>query len=145
MNPKDIMIMEAEKYIGDRKENAEIRSMIADALSEGCMIPGFYGYSFIYDAILICIRESERPIQLCKGVYPKVAKKNYSTVSSVEHSIRKTVNKCWDLSGSEFKMKYFGAFGLLGNRKPTPKEFIITVSERIQRDYYRKHQNAAAR
>ena len=143
MSFKDRMILDAIREIGDLKENAEIHGMIADALSDACIIPGFYGYTFIYDAILICIRESNKPIQLCKGVYPKVASKNHSTISSVEHSVRKAVNKSWEMSGPAFKIKYFGAFGMLDNRKPTPKEFIITLSDRIERDYYRKHQNAA--
>ncbi len=112
----------------------EICGKISEVLSEACIIPGFFGYWFMRDAIMICVRDCKSPVQLCKQVYPEVAARNYSTESSVEHGIRKTVKSSWELSSPQFKEKYFGAFGLLGNRQPTPKEFILTLAERISRD-----------
>ena len=123
-------------------DSAEIYSRISDVLGEACIIPGFCGYSFMRQAIIICIRDSRKPVQLCKSVYPEIARDHCSTESSVEHSIRKAVIRCWELSSNEFKEKYFGAFGLIGGRKPTPKEFIVTLAERIERDYVRECQSA---
>ena len=89
-----------------------------------------YVFRLLRDAIIYCV-ENRSLNALGKEVYQKIAHTYNTTVTAVERNIRTIIDRCWESSPERFFANFFGIPCTSIRQKPTAKEFISTVSERI--------------
>ena len=90
------------------------------------------GSIYIREAVLHILFSAEPPINLHRDVYSRIAAANRTTVKSVEHSIRISVESCWQHADSESKKKLAGSSDI--SRRPTNAGFIAAVARLIAAD-----------
>lgn len=58
----------------------------------------YKGYLYIQDSVDIIVSciENDKTTYITKDIYPVIAHRYNSTISSVEASIRHTIYRCWD-------------------------------------------------
>jgi len=116
------------------KEDENLQNYIAEELINGCIRPNFVSFKYLRDAILVYVKDKNGEIALKSKAYKIVSEMNNSNIIAVERGIRTIISRDWDKTTHDFRIKYFGAFGVLGNRKPTPKEFVMSIADQIKRD-----------
>lgn len=86
------------------------------------------GYNYIKDALIICIENNYELPNVCKTLYPAIAKKYDKKDSQIERSIRHAINKCIDRGEPAILFQIFGY--TIDNKKniPTNKEFLAQIT-----------------
>jgi len=87
------------------------------------------GFSYLKDAILIMLRDSEAHLAITRHVYPVIAEKYRTTPSRVERAIRHAVGVCWVRIDPEVIREVFGSTSTTRKSVPTNLDFI-TMSAR---------------
>ncbi|MBR6113410.1 MAG: sporulation initiation factor Spo0A C-terminal domain-containing protein, partial [Bacilli bacterium] len=64
-------------------------------------------------------------------IYKELADINHTTIQRVERTIRHAVELCFSRGDIDLLEKIFGNTLSLSKSKPTNKEFIITLAERL--------------
>ena len=124
-----------EMYISEiKKIDNRLSSSISEVLLEGGVIPGNMGFQYIKEAISLYISANCAPCSLQKNIYHTIAKNNLTTLHSVDHCIRNSIEKSWYVSPEMFKLNYFGAMSRSKGWKPKPREYLLTIAERLMRD-----------
>jgi two-component system response regulator (stage 0 sporulation protein A) len=90
------------------------------------------GYSYLRDAIMMTIRDSEMMHAVTKQLYPEVAKRHKTTSSRVERAIRHAIEVAWDRGDVEVLTSYFGYTINSGRGKPTNSEFIAMIADKLR-------------
>lgn len=122
--------IEKKRFEERRSSTQQLEDRITSMLMDGCITPERAGFHYLRDAIGIYIRKQGAPCNLRKELYSEISEKRHTTVNSIDRSIRTSIEKSWENSTLEFRRKYFGALGIYKIRKPSPKEFIVTLAER---------------
>lgn len=91
------------------------------------------GYKALVHAIMLAGTDSV-PRRITTEVYPKVAELLGSTKASVEHSIRRAVERVYSETDSDVLMQYFGNTAKRSSGKLTNREFIYGVIEYIKQE-----------
>jgi len=108
----------------------KIQISITNTLHELGVPSHIKGYQYIFEGIIVCIeRES---ISFTKEIYPIIAKKYDSTISNVERSIRHAIEISWNRGNWEIMEEFFGNSIDMEKAKPTNKEFIITIADKLK-------------
>lgn len=90
------------------------------------------GYSYLRDAIILCVNDSEMLGAVTKVLYPAVAKDFNTTPSRVERAIRHAIEVAWDRGDVDTLNNYFG-FTIQSSRgKPTNSEFIAMIADKLR-------------
>lgn len=123
----------------NEEENLETRKQKIDGyvtkiLLDGCITPDSMGFYYMRDAIIIYITKYGFPCSMKKTLYAEISRERGATVANIDRCIRSAILKCWEVSPHAFRLKYFGMLGVTRSRKPSPKEFVITIAERVIRD-----------
>lgn len=90
------------------------------------------GNTYIREAVLHILFSAEPSFNLHRDIYSRIANKHGTTVKSVEHSIRISVESCWQHADSESKKKLAGSSDI--SRRPTNAGFIAAVARLIAAD-----------
>ena len=110
---------------------------IADVLHKLAVPAHIKGYQYLREAILLSLR-SQTPVSfVTKEIYPTVARRFGTTVSRVERAIRNAIELTWDRGDVEVLTGYFGYTVRADRGKPTNREFISTVTERLRLSFVR--------
>ncbi len=88
------------------------------------------GYQYIREGIIIVLEKGN--IILTKELYYMIAMKYDSTVSNVERSIRHAIEISWNRGNWELMEDLFGHSIDSEKAKPTNREFIITIVDKLQ-------------
>ena len=89
------------------------------------------GYQYLREAISLSVADMEVINAVTKVLYPAVAKKFGTTASRVERAIRHAIEVAWDRGDLETLQKYFGYTVSNAKGKPTNREFIAMIADRI--------------
>ena len=81
----------------------------------------YRGYRYLNYGIRMCLKDDEYLLRISKLLYPEIAEKFGTTVSSVERDIRTVIQVCWDRGDPELLRSI--AFYPLPDR-PTVSEFL---------------------
>ena len=109
-----------------------LESVITDIIHDIGVPAHIKGYSYLREAIGLCIKDDEFINSITKLLYPTVAK-NFSTTSSrVERAIRHAIEVAWDRGNVDVLNSYFG-YTIDNNRgKPTNSEFIAMIADKLR-------------
>ena len=89
------------------------------------------GYVQLRKSILYCVENSLYQINLSQDVYQYVAECFMTTPKRVERNIRTAIEAAWSRGNMEAQHRYFGNTVSLSNGRPTNKEFIANITDRI--------------
>lgn len=90
------------------------------------------GYSYLHAAIIIAVDSPEVVHQLTQALYPVIAEQFQTTSSSVERAIRHAVTSAWDRGAAEAYHRLLGRTGPMMHDKPTNRELIAQLAERVR-------------
>ncbi|MBR6102874.1 MAG: hypothetical protein IKP95_10625 [Ruminococcus sp.] len=138
-DPKQIAAMlmrliEIQEYNRRKELEKRLENHVADLLMSGDITPEYLGFHYIKEAILIYINTEIRDYNLKDKVYQQIAETHMTTTVSIERSIRCSIIRSWENSPFEFRQKYFGTLGIKKIKVPSPKEYIMTIAEKVKRD-----------
>jgi len=109
-----------------------LESIITDIIHDIGVPAHIKGYSYLREAIGLCIKDDEFINSITKLLYPTVAK-NFSTTSSrVERAIRHAIEVAWNRGREEILTDIFGYTIDTNKGKPTNGEFIAMISDSIK-------------
>jgi two-component system response regulator (stage 0 sporulation protein A) len=108
----------------------KIQISITNTLHELGVPSHIKGYQYIFEGIIVCIEKES--ISFTKEIYPIIAKKYDSTISNVERSIRHAIEISWNRGNWEIMEEFFGNSIDMEKAKPTNKEFIITIADKLK-------------
>lgn len=94
--------------------------------------PHLSGHKFIHRAIILAIADPELLNGMIARLYPAVAADFDTTGSCVERAIRFSIARSWDNGSSTAFNKYLGRSPELWRDKPSNREFISLLAERIR-------------
>lgn len=89
------------------------------------------GYAQLRKSILYCVENSLYRINLSRDVYQYVAECFATTPQRVERNIRAVIEASWRCGNMEAQHRYFGNTVNQLNGRPTNKEFIANITDRI--------------
>ena len=90
------------------------------------------GYRFLQDAVLAVMANPEVMQHMMHDLYPRVANKYHTTAVSVERSIRHAISLAWERCRPEESSRILGRTVSAGYEKPTSRELIALVAERMR-------------
>ncbi|MDO5477645.1 MAG: sporulation transcription factor Spo0A [Clostridia bacterium] len=90
------------------------------------------GYSYLRDAIMMTVKDSELMHAVTKQLYPEVAKRHKTTSSRVERAIRHAIEVACTRGNEEFFYKLFGYTVSTLKGKPTNSEFIALIADKLR-------------
>lgn len=89
------------------------------------------GYTYLKSAVDYCVEHYGSVIGLTTAVYPYVAQKHGSEQRRVERNIRHAIEYAWDYGDIEAQHKLFGYTVNDMKGRPTNKEFIALITDRV--------------
>lgn len=89
------------------------------------------GHNYIREAILMCCEDPSKVHHITSELYPAVAKKYNTTVSSVERAIRHAIEVAWERGELTLLESLFGYTVSNKKGKPTNSEFIALLVDRV--------------
>lgn len=90
------------------------------------------GYNQVREAILYCVRIGSCHVNLSKDVYVEVARKTKATPKQAERNIRTVIDVAWsNPKFAERHEKYFGNTISAASGRPTNKEFITIIADKV--------------
>ena len=90
------------------------------------------GYTYLRDAIGLCIRDNHFINSITKQLYPTVAERNKTTSPRVERAIRHAIEVAWDRGDEAVLNEIFGYTIDTNRGKPTNGEFIALIADNIR-------------
>lgn len=95
--------------------------------------PKLQGYNYLREAVL---EYMNRPGQsVTKELYPMVGKIFKASGTQVERSVRTAIEKAWNCRDERIWRLYFPPNGKDVPKRPTNREFITVVADRISREW----------
>lgn len=88
------------------------------------------GYNYIRDCILYLVNNNDKDIQL-KNVYEKIATKKNISYKSVERAIENAIDTAMKKNTTNTYFEFFGNTINDIRCKPTAREFITTITDKI--------------
>lgn len=115
-----------------KSEHAKIAENMTNNLFRAIGIPvNLVGYAQLRKSILYCVENSLYQINLSQDVYQYVAECFMTTPKRVERNIRTAIEAAWSHGNIEAQHRYFGNTVSQSNGRPTNKEFIANITDRI--------------
>lgn len=96
------------------------------------------GYQYIRQGIIMSFHDRSMLQYITKYLYPAIAKKNKTTSSSVERTIRHAIEVAWRRGNMDVLEDIFGNTVCAGKGKPTNSEFLALLTDRFRLEYREK-------
>ena len=126
---------EAGRTIRDEQRKCEYAVMAENMANNFFRVIGIpvnlIGYAQLRKSILYCVENSLYQINLSQDVYQYVAECFVTTPKRVERNIRTAIEAAWSRGNIEAQHRYFGNTVSQSNGRPTNKEFIANITDRI--------------
>lgn len=90
------------------------------------------GYTYLREAIMLVLKDTDLINSITKQLYPSVAKKHNTSSSRVERAIRHAIEVAWDRGDTETLNNLFGFTINQSKGKPTNSEFIAMISDKLR-------------
>jgi two-component system response regulator (stage 0 sporulation protein A) len=124
-----------ESIMSVDEKRVELKSKIETDVSETIkkigVPPHIKGYNYLRESIMMSIYDPSNLQYITKNLYPGIAKRYNSTVTSVERAIRHAIATAWDRNRTDVITEMFG----YNNVKPTNSEFIATFADNFRLKY----------
>ena len=95
------------------------------------------GYQYIRSGIEIIFENPDVIGGITKELYPELASKFSTTVSRVERAIRHAIEVSWNRGNWDLMEEIFGHSVDIDRAKPTNREFMVTVADKLRLDYHK--------
>ncbi len=126
--PQASQIAKRSSYAQESDLEIEITNMIHEI-----GVPAHIkGYQYLRDAIIMVVEDMDLISAVTKELYPAIAKKNDTTPSRVERAIRHAIEVAWNRGRIETINNLFGYTVAEDKGKPTNREFIAIISDKIR-------------
>ena len=89
------------------------------------------GYQYMKEGIEMIYHTPSMMDKITKSLYPELAKKFHSTTTRVERDIRHAIEPGWTRANWDYMEELFGYSIDSDKAKPTNREFITTIVDRI--------------
>ena len=89
------------------------------------------GYQYMKEGIEMIYHTPSMMDKITKNLYPELAKKFHSTTTRVERDIRHAIELGWTRANWDYMEELFGYSIDSDKAKPTNREFITTIVDRI--------------
>jgi two-component system response regulator (stage 0 sporulation protein A) len=83
------------------------------------------------EAIYLVALDPNKKEKVSKGLYPEVAQRFNTTVSSVDKGMGRAIKSAWELADESVKRRYFGKITSSKEQYPTAKLFIAVLASKI--------------
>ena len=93
------------------------------------------GYTYIKLALKLCIEDQKYKNNITTYLYPEIAKSENTKSKNVEKAIHKAILNCMNNCNADIIDSYFGYSINIDRGHPTNKDFLITISNRIEYIY----------
>lgn len=93
------------------------------------------GYTYIKLALKLCIEDQKYKNNITTYLYPEIAKSENTKSKNVEKAIHKAILNCMNNCNADIIDSYFGYSINIDRGHPTNKDFIITISNKIEKNY----------
>lgn len=93
------------------------------------------GFDYIKIALKLLIENPEYKDNITTNLYPKIAKDKNTKSKNVEKAIHKAILDCMNNCNADIIDSYFGYSINIDRGHPTNKDFLITISNRIEYIY----------
>lgn len=150
--PKQVVnvILRTKKYLRKKAEGEKIISQpvvevispdarrerlarrIKTEMSYISLMPGKHGYRLLVDAVLMVLDHPNDILMVTKDIYPALAKKYSITSKNVERAIRSAIESAWNHAGIEALELHCPELVNANQDKPTNKEFIYYLADKIR-------------
>lgn len=117
---------------GNTITDPELEVMITDIIHQIGVPAHIKGYSYLREAIMLSVKNSDIINSVTKLLYPTVAKRFTTTSSRVERAIRHAIEVAWDRGDIDVLNSYFGYTIQNDRGKPTNSEFIAMISDKLR-------------
>lgn len=114
------------------EENRLLYGKIGELLYQIGVPPHTKGYIYIKDAIALVFEDTKYMMKITKELYPTVARKNDTTATRVERSIRNAIELTLTRGDQELLVGLFGVSVKNPNAKLTNSEFIALIAEKLK-------------
>lgn len=126
---------EAGRTMRDEQRKCEYAVMAENMANNFFRVIGIpvnlIGYAQLRKSILYCVENSLYQINLSQDVCQYVAECFVTTPKRVERNIRTAIEAAWSRGNIEAQHRYFGNTVSQSNGRPTNKEFIANITDRI--------------
>ena len=89
------------------------------------------GYQYMKEGIEMIYHTPSMMDKITKSLYPELAKKFHSTATRVERDIRHAIELGWTRANWDYMEELFGYSIDRDKAKPTNREFLTTIVDRI--------------
>lgn len=116
--------------LNSKSDDVEI--IVSDIMHQIGVPAHIKGYTYLREAIIMSINNTEMMGSVTKLLYPSVAKKYKTTSSRVERAIRHAIEVAWDRGDVDVLSSYFGYTIQSSRGKPTNSEFIAMIADKLR-------------
>lgn len=123
-----------KKAYGNTKENYKYYYEKVDEFMEKFTVKQQNtGYSYLVDALIICLNNENYLRNLNSFLYPILADKHRTTVKNIERNLRYTIQQIFDYNSKEQMIGILGKNAVKdADRKPTTSEFLNSAIRRLK-------------
>lgn len=93
------------------------------------------GCRYLKIGIFMVMEDANSVNYITKSLYPDIAKKCKTTISSVERAIRHAIDIIWIRWNKKLLGEIFGTFAIEEQERPTNSEFIAAVADWMRLEY----------
>lgn len=133
----DLMEINRNLAVLDKRSARRIRleTQVTDLIHELGVPAHIKGYHYLRDAIIMSVENREVINSVTKVLYPTIAKRNKTTSSRVERSIRHAIEVAWTRGHADTLNDLFGYTVSNDRGKPTNSEFIALIADNFRIQY----------
>ncbi len=110
----------------------DVEIIVSDIMHQIGVPAHIKGYTYLREAIIMSINNTDMMGSVTKLLYPSVAKKYKTTSSRVERAIRHAIEVAWDRGDVDVLSSYFGYTIQSSRGKPTNSEFIAMIADKLR-------------
>ena len=114
------------------KRSNDIEVIVSEIMHQIGVPAHIKGYSYLREAIMLAVNNTEMLGSVTKILYPTVAKTYKTTSSRVERAIRHAIEVAWDRGDGDVLSAYFGYTIQSSRGKPTNSEFIAMIADKLR-------------
>lgn len=129
------VLKEEDTKEADKKLTYNLERDVTDMIHEIGVPAHIKGYQYLREAIMMSVENPDMLGSITKVLYPTIARKNQTTASRVERSIRHAIEVAWNRGRMETLDALFGYTINTGKGKPTNSEFIALIADKIRLQY----------
>lgn len=126
---------EVFKTIVEEKDDISLKLQVSQILHEIGVPAHIKGYNYLSTAIIIACKDPSILEAITKELYPLVAKKYKTSPSRVERASRHAIEVACDNGNYNYISELFGYTISSKKGKPTNKQFIAMIVDKINLDY----------